>query len=105
MDDYWFDLKKAASAIAMKLVSTATGEWPNLLLHWCISFALNPKIEHEIDCLVKSGVLVPVKFSSWATPVLPVLKSDGSVACVETFKVTINPHLVEQKYPLPTIEY
>ena len=40
----------------------------------------------------------------WATPVVPVLKPDGSVRICRDYKVAINPCLDVQEYPMPTAE-
>ena len=44
-----------------------------------VPFALKEKIAEEPRRLEKSGVLEKVEFSNWATPIVPVLKPDGSV--------------------------
>ena len=50
------------------------------------------------------GVIEPVPHSEWATPVVPVIKKDGSVRLCGDFKVTVNPALTAEQYPLPVIE-
>ncbi|XP_024154359.1 uncharacterized protein K02A2.6, partial [Oryzias melastigma] len=69
-----------------------------------VPYALRPKVEAELTRLVKQGVISPVDHSNWATPVVPVSKKDGSVRLCGDFKVTINPVLCVDKYPIPRIE-
>ena len=55
--------------------------------------------------LTKEGILEPVEFSSWAAPIVPVLKSDkSSVRICGDFKVTVNPVVTLDKYPIPRVE-
>lgn len=44
-----------------------------------VPFNMKSAIETEIDKLVKQGVMAPVEFSDWVTPIVPVPKADGSV--------------------------
>lgn len=69
-----------------------------------VPYAIKPKVEIELNRLVESGVLDPVNVSEWATPVVPVIKKDGSLRLCGDFKVTINPVLTAEKYPLPLID-
>lgn len=69
-----------------------------------IPYAIKPKVENELDRLLNLGVILPVEYSEWATPIVPVLKPDGSVRICGDFKVTINPHLLVNQYPLPRAE-
>ncbi|KAL9958559.1 hypothetical protein ACROYT_G035588 [Oculina patagonica] len=52
----------------------------------------------------KIGVLEKVEFSDWATPIVPVLKPDGSVRICGDNKVTINPVLDVPEHPMPTAD-
>ena len=52
---------------------------PQFFKHRPVPFALEEKIAEEIRRLEKIGVLEKVEFSDWATPIVPVLKPDGSV--------------------------
>lgn len=42
-------------------------------------YALFEKTETELDRLVKEGTIEPVKFSEWATPMVPIVKEDGTI--------------------------
>lgn len=69
-----------------------------------LPFALKDGVTQELQRLQREGILVPVKTSEWAAPIVPVLKRDGSVRICGDFKVTINPVATVEKYPLPRIE-
>lgn len=42
----------------------------------------------EINRQVELGILEPVKL--WVTPVVPILKKDGSIRLCGNYKVTVN---------------
>ncbi len=68
-------------------------------------FAIKESVDQEIYHQVEEGILEPVKFSEWATPVIPIPKKDGLVRlCVETNNVTVNRATEMDIYPLPRIE-
>lgn len=69
-----------------------------------VPYAIKPKVEAELESLIKTGVLEPVSQSNWATPIVPVMKKDESVRVCGDFKVTVNPVLEAEQYPLPQIE-
>ena len=66
-----------------------------------VPFALRDKVEAEIQHLEKEGVLKKVETSDWATPIVPVLKPDGTVRICHDFKVTLNQYLDVPEYPMP----
>ena len=67
-------------------------------------FALKEAIERELDRLEGIGVLNKVSYSDWAAPIVPVPKKDGSIRICGDYKVTINPVLDIDQYPLPKPE-
>ena len=78
---------------------------------WCVvyevdhtPYAIKLKVEKELGRLVKSGVMEPVSTSEWATPIVPVMKKDGTPRICGDFKVTVNPFLIAEQYPLPLID-
>ena len=50
------------------------------------------------------GILEPVKFPPWGTPVVPIRKKDGSIRLCGDYKITINRETSTETYPLPKVE-
>ena len=69
-----------------------------------VAYALREKVEQELDRLQRAGVISPVDSCEWATPIVPVVKKSGDIRICGDFKVTINPVLNVETYPLPKIE-
>ena len=65
---------------------------------------LKKKIEDELGRLEKEGTISPVDFSEWATPMVPILKSDQPVRICGDYKVTINPVTKLDNYPISKTE-
>ena len=80
------------------------GQQPKFCKARVVPYALKPKVEAEIDRLLQQGVISPVQFSEWATPIVPVIKKNGGVRICGDFKVTVNPALCVEHYPIPRIE-
>ena len=49
------------------------------------------------------GILEPVKFSHWGTPVVPIKKKDGFIRLCGDYKITINRETTTETYPLPKV--
>ncbi|GFT05958.1 transposon Tf2-6 polyprotein [Trichonephila clavipes] len=69
-----------------------------------VPFALKGRVENEIDRLEKEGIIEKVDCSEWATPVVPVVKSDGSIRLCADNSVTLNPNLIVPQHPLPRLD-
>ncbi|XP_022829117.1 uncharacterized protein K02A2.6-like isoform X2 [Spodoptera litura] len=68
-----------------------------------VPYALKEKIDKELDRLLSLGILQPVEHSEYASPVVPVLKKNGSIRLCADYSVTINKQLIIDQYPLPTV--
>ncbi|XP_060780909.1 uncharacterized protein K02A2.6-like [Neoarius graeffei] len=89
--------------ITVKL-SLKTDARPKFLKARPVPYAIRSKVDAELDALVASGVLEPVAISEWATPIVPVSKRNGDIRICGDFKVTLNPVLAPEQYPLPHID-
>ncbi|CAK1604431.1 unnamed protein product [Parnassius mnemosyne] len=69
-----------------------------------VPLALKPKVEKELNRLLDLGILEKVNHSRVATPIVPVLRSDGDIRICGDFSVTLNKVLFMDNYPLPRIE-
>ena len=58
----------------------------------------------ELRRFEKEGVLEPIEFSNWAAPIVALLKSDGKVRICGDFRVSVNPALKVDEYPIPKVE-
>lgn len=77
---------------------------PKFLKARRVPFPLLEAVESEIQSQVDAGLLVKVNQSEWATPIVVVPKRDGKVRICGDYKVTVNPALMVDEHPLPTIE-
>ena len=55
-----------------------------------VAHTLGDEVKAELDQLCKANVTEPVQFSDWAAPVVPVLKSDGSLQFGGHYNQTVN---------------
>ena len=69
-----------------------------------VPFALKQKVEQELERLESQDVITPVPFSEWATPIVSVVKNDGTVRVCGDYKLTANKVSKTDMYPLPKIE-
>ncbi|XP_065087039.1 uncharacterized protein K02A2.6-like [Ochlerotatus camptorhynchus] len=67
-------------------------------------FNMLKAVEDELEKLDAEGVLTKVNSSNWATPIVPVKKSQNRVRICGDYKQTVNPNLVVDKHPLPTVD-
>lgn len=58
-----------------------------------VPYALKPKVEVELKRLEEEGILSKVNFSNWATPIVPIVKPNGTVRICGDYKITVNPQL------------
>ena len=69
-----------------------------------IPYALQKGVRDELDRLERDGIISRVESSLWATPIVPVVKADGSIWVCGDFKTTVNPQLKPDDYPIPRVE-
>ncbi|XP_058827473.1 uncharacterized protein K02A2.6-like [Topomyia yanbarensis] len=69
-----------------------------------VAFAVRDAVGEEIDKFVEAGIWEKVDQSDWATPIVPVCKAGGKVRLCGDYKITVNPSLLIDDHPLPTVE-
>ena len=82
---------------------------PNARPRFCkarsVPYALREKVEEELQRLVAMGILEPVEYAEWASPIVSVLKSDKkTVRICGDFKQTVNLVSKLDRYPIPKVE-
>ncbi|XP_062608629.1 uncharacterized protein K02A2.6-like [Saccostrea cucullata] len=85
-------------------VTVDPGAKPVFLKARTVPYSLRTKVEQELDQLQADGIIEPVAHSKWATPIVPAIKKNGNVRLCGDYKVTVNPVMCVEKYPLPKIE-
>lgn len=71
---------------------------------YTVPYGLLDKVETEIKRLCALNIIYPVRHSDWASPIVIVSKSNGSIRICVDCKVTINKFLETDHYPLPRID-
>ena len=69
-----------------------------------VPFARKAKVEDALVRLESQGIIKRVDHSEWAAPIVTPVKKNGDLRVCGDFKVTINPVLKVDQYPLPRIE-
>ena len=55
-----------------------------------VPYALRAKTEQDLERIERVGTIELVQYSKWATPIVPVMKSDGTVRVCGDYKLTVN---------------
>lgn len=76
----------------------------HLFSFFSVPFKLRDKEEKEIDRLYAQGISIPAQNSKWSSPVAIVNKPSGDIRMCIVTKVTINPQIETEYYPLPRID-
>ena len=69
-----------------------------------VPYSVRKKVEDELNRLQELGIISPVSWSEWETPIVVVPKQDGAIRLCGDFKVSVNPALKIDMYPLPKVE-
>ncbi|KAK6186733.1 hypothetical protein SNE40_006011 [Patella caerulea] len=69
-----------------------------------VPISMRAKVEAELDRLVNEGILKPVEFSEWGTPIVPVLKPNGDVRICGDYRLTVNTAAKVDRHPIPNID-
>ncbi|XP_049520478.1 uncharacterized protein K02A2.6-like [Dermacentor silvarum] len=69
-----------------------------------VPFALRDPVSQQLRAWQNAGVIVPVLKSDWATPLVVVPKGDKTVRICGDYRMTVNPCLRTDHYPLPVME-
>lgn len=77
---------------------------PKFYKPYNLPFALYDDVRTEINRLVSQKILKPVNASDWAAPIVVIKKPNGKIRICADFKVTVNPQIEIDRYPIPRIE-
>ena len=69
-----------------------------------VPYALREEIELDVERIERAGTIEPVHYSEWATPIVPVMKSDDTVRVCGDYKLTVNKVSKLDGYPIPKLD-
>ena len=55
-----------------------------------VPYSMKEKVDTQLDKIVEQGVLIPVQYLDYASPIVSVLKQDGTVRICADYKQTVN---------------
>ncbi|XP_051233821.1 uncharacterized protein K02A2.6-like [Dicentrarchus labrax] len=85
-------------------IQVPAGATPRFYRPRSVPYAMKPKVDAEIERLIKEDIITPVKYSDWAAPVVPLLKPDGDCRLCGDYKLTVNRVSTLEQYPIPKVE-
>ncbi|XP_024085140.1 uncharacterized protein K02A2.6-like [Cimex lectularius] len=77
---------------------------PRFVKHRNPPYALESKVNEELDVLEKEGVIEKTDYAEWGSPLVTLPKKNGEVRLCVDYKITINPYLQDSNEPMPIIE-
>lgn len=98
-EDFTKSIKGYVADIVLEAEST-----PIFCSPYTIAYGIREKVDKEIDRLIDGGILVPVTYSRWASPMVVVQKKSGDVRLCIDCRVTINKYVRSDHYPIPLVE-
>ena len=69
-----------------------------------LPFAQREAVGKELDRMEKRGIIEKVPYAKWAALIVPIRKPNGAIRVCGDFKVTVNPHMKVEQYPIPRAE-
>ncbi|XP_031333894.1 uncharacterized protein K02A2.6-like [Photinus pyralis] len=69
-----------------------------------LPYALQEKVEHELNLLEEQGIISKCPKSDWGSPLVVVPKPDGKVRLCVDYKIAVNDCLVNVNYPIKRID-
>ena len=69
-----------------------------------VPYAMKERVHCELDRLLKEVIIESVNYSDWVTPIVPILKKDGSIRICVDYTITINKVNKIYGYPILRIE-
>ena len=82
-------------------IKIANDAQPKFVKARTVPYSIREAVGEELDRMESQGILEPVMHSEWATPIIAIPKSDGRYRVCGDFKVTLNPVMSVDHYPLP----
>ena len=79
MGNKTYGLQRNLAAQAKARLALKEESQPKFCKATPVPYAMKPKAEGELKRLEKEGILHEVRFSNWATPIVPVAKLNGTV--------------------------
>jgi hypothetical protein len=86
--------------VQLQVVDTAM---PRFVKSRPIPLAIQSTVVEQIKEMVSSGVLEPIQYSPWASPLVIVRKGDGGLRLCVDYKITVNKYLVPIHYQIPLV--
>ena len=69
-----------------------------------VPYSLQQKVADTLQRMEQDGQLEKISHCDWGTPIVPVVKPDGSIRICGDYKVTVNPQLALARHPMPRAE-